>query len=407
MESSALMSEAAPGGIRQGADLPGASEPDPDRWQQTPPVDLSDGTRIWLYKDGQALRAAYDAIKSARRLICLEVYIFRSDSTGRAFADLLCEKARQGIRVFVIYDSFGSWDSDAAIFTQMKSAGVRLQTFHPLQPWECKFGWRPANRDHRKLLLIDNEIAGMGGLNIGAEYAGSSIISSETCENWRDNAIGIVGPGARQLAQSFKQSWNYVNHGGRIRRAELIHNIDTGELGLLASVPTLRSPLLPFLHRLFEQSRKSIQLTMAYFAPDDPLIEELCAAARRGVRVRLMLPGKCDIKLLQVAARSFYETLLTNGVKVFERQGAMLHAKTMTIDDEVTVIGSVNLDYRSIEYNLELSSIIRNRPFALQMRSLFENDVRHADRITLENWRYRPTWDRFVQWAVSRVRYLL
>ena len=124
----------------------------------------------------------------------------------------------------------------------------------------------------------------------------------------------------------------------------------------------------------------------------------------RGVQVRLMLPGKCDVHLLIVAARSFYETLLAHGVEVYERQHVILHAKTMCIDREHTVIGSTNLDYRSIEYNLELSALIRSKEFGQQMHVLFENDVRYAHRVTSREWRRRPWSDRFWQWAVNRAR---
>ena len=148
-------------------------------------------------------------------------------------------------------------------------------------------------------------------------------------------------------------------------------------------------------------------MTMAYFAPPDELVEQLCRAAKRGVRVRLMLPGKCDVNALITAQRSFYETLMGAGVQVYERQGVILHAKTMVIDGLISMVGSTNLDYRSIEYNLELSALIRSAAFGRQMEALFEHDVRFARRITLGKWRHRPTWDRFVQWGVSRARYLL
>jgi cardiolipin synthase len=383
------------------------SRPADEGWINPPPVQLQDGTYLQLYKDGSALKAAYDAIQGAKRRICLEVYVFRSDATGTAFAELLAQKALEGVRVFVIHDSFGSWDSNPAMFELMKSAGVQLRAFHPILPWESKFGWRPINRDHRKMLVIDDHLAGLGGLNIGAEYAGSSVVESETCERWRDTGIGIAGPGARHLMAAFHKTWKYIYSGGRISRTQLIHDIDNAELGLLASAPTLNSPLRPFLNRLFRGAQRSIDLTMAYFAPDDDLIDSLCRAARRGVRVRLMLPGNCDMPFLQTAARSFYETLLNCGVQIYEREGVVLHAKTIVIDQRIGIMGSSNLDYRSIEYNLEVSVVIRNPQFAKQMRSLFQHDMKFAKRIMLSDWRYRPTLDRLVQWAVSRARYLM
>ena len=388
---------------------------DDDGWTVPTPVRLTDGTRVQLYKDGEALHAAYEAIKHARKRVCLEVYIFADDDTGRAFADLLCEKAQQGVRVYCIYDSFGSfgvahlWRHKPEFFHRMRRAGVRLAEFHPTRPWEGRFGWRPINRDHRKLLFIDDDIAGLGGLNVGGEYAGSWVVknSSRECDLWRDNAIGLVGPSTRHLLQSFANTWRYVHNGGRIRRAEYHHPLADGDFGVLASVPTMASPLQKSMNDLLRKARQSIDLTMAYFAPPDELIDILCKASRRRVRVRLMLPGRCDVNLLITAARSFYENLLHAGVEIYERQHVILHAKTMCVDREYTVLGSTNLDYRSIEYNLELSSLIRSQEFGQQMHDLFENDIRFAERISIRQWRRRAFRDRCGQWAVNRARYLL
>jgi cardiolipin synthase len=393
---------------------PGAED---DGWTTPPSVTLDDGTTVQLFKDGEALQAAYQAIEAARHRICLEVYIFASDKTGSAFAELLSRKASEGVRVHVSYDSFGSIGSDKQMFEQMRRAGVNLVEFNPIAPWRCKFSWRPANRDHRKMLVIDNDIAGLGGLNIGREYSGSWVIrerGANECDFWRDNAVGIVGPGARYLLRSFSKTWHYSTHGGRIRGAEFNYNThDLGkphngrDLGILASVPSRSSPLRSLLRTIFHSATRSIQMTMAYFAPDDDLVNELIHAARRGVRVQLMLPARCDVGALMIAARSYYERLLTAGVEVYERQTVVLHAKTMTIDGRLSVIGSTNLDYRSIEYNLELSAIIRSEKFGAQMSDLFDNDVKFAKQIKLKEWRRRPTSDRIVQWAVSRARYLL
>jgi cardiolipin synthase len=388
---------------------------DDDGWTVPPPVRLADGTRLQLFKDGEALHAAYEAIKHAKKRICLEVYIFADDETGRAFADLLCEKARQGVRVYCIYDSVGShglsglWGGHAEIFDKMKRSGVRLAEFHPLCPWAGRFGWRPINRDHRKLLHIDDDISGLGGLNVGREYAGSWVVQSKAreCDLWRDNAVGIVGPASRFLLQAFAQTWRYVHVGGRIGRAEFHHPLGDGEVGVLASVPAVNSRLTQRLGDLLRKARESIEMTMAYFAPPEDLIDVLCSRAKRGVRVRLMLPGRGDVPILLTAARSFYEKLLPFGVEIYERQAVILHAKTMCIDREYTVIGSTNLDYRSIEYNLELSALIKSKEFGAQMHALFENDVRYAKRITAKEWRKRTYLDRFGQWAVNRARYLL
>jgi len=414
---------------------------DDDGWIIPHPVSLRDGTRVQLYKDGEALRAAYEKIRDAKRRICLEVYIFADDPTGQAFAQLLCEKAQQGVSVYVIYDSFGSLNTDREMFRKMRRAGVRIEEFHPIRPWDTRFGWRPVNRDHRKLIVVDDEFAWLGGLNIGNEYAGSWVVGSaggDVNRNaWRDNAIGLSGAAARQFLHAFARTWRYVQAGGRIGKTEYIYGIDVNDphvrsrarsfkrrrinvaapapdglvgqpdLGILASAPTTSSVLRFLLNRLIAQATSSVRLTMAYFAPDDDLIDALCRAARRGAKVQLMLPAQCDVHLLLVAARSFYETLLKNGVEVFERQGCVLHAKTMVVDERVSIIGSTNLDYRSIEYNCELSAIIRNEQFGKNVSQLFENDMQYARRITAGEWRRRPWGDRFMQWAVSRARYIL
>ncbi|MGB7158015.1 MAG: phospholipase D-like domain-containing protein [Tepidisphaeraceae bacterium] len=385
---------------------------DDDGWKVPHPVVLSDGTRLQLYKDGEALHAAYEAIRTAKLRICLEVYIWGDDETGHAFAELMCRKAQEGVRCYVLYDSFGSMATDRCVFARMRRAGVNVQEFHPLRPWETRYSWRPFNRDHRKLLVIDDVAAGLGGLNVGGEYAGSWVVpsrSSRGCDLWRDNAMGIVGPGARHLLNAFANTWNYVIHGGRIGRAELMYNcrFEEGELGVMASVPAARSRVTPLAHDMLAGAKHSIELTMAYFAPPDSLIDELCDAARRGVRVRLMLPGKGDVQILITAARSFYETLLTAGVEIYERQSVVLHAKTLVVDQERVAIGSTNLDYRSIEYNLEISAFVKSKPFGKQVHDLFEHDVRFARRISLKEWRKRPWTDHFIQSVVNRARHLL
>jgi cardiolipin synthase len=190
---------------------------------------------------------------------------------------------------------------------------------------------------------------------------------------------------------------------GEVTRPPRVH----ADLGLLASAPTANSPLVPFLRELVRGARYSLDLTIAYFAPSDDLIAELCRAAERGVHVRLMLPGKSDIAVVRFAAHAFYETLMNAGVEIFERQSAVLHAKTMVVDEAMSVLGSTNLDYRSIEFNCELSAVIHSREFGRQMTALFQHDVQFAKPISLQEWRRRPTRDRFMQWAVSRARYLL
>jgi cardiolipin synthase len=416
---------------------------DDDGWIVPPPVRLADRTEVQLYKDGEALHAAYDAIENAKRDICVEIYIFHSDATGRAFAELLSRRAREGLAVRVIYDSIGSIDTDRKLFESMEQAGVWLREFHPWLPWRSKHSWRIFNRDHRKLVVCDHEIAVLGGQNLGDEYGSSWVTGKGHSEAWRDTAVGVRGQGVRLLSATFAGMWNYLENGGPIDQAEFMHTPGTfrcdsggglleGEpayriqraspqlddspsvleialdsLAVLASVPSPRSRLLPNLQKLFRDARASLDMTIAYFAPPQALLDQLIRVARSGVRVRLMLPGRSDVHLLLIAARAHYERLLAAGVEICERQHAVLHAKTLCVDERISIVGSLNLDYRSIEYNCELSVLVHSKTFGAQMRDLFENDMRYAVRIRPEEWRHRPIRDRIVQTIVGRARCLL
>lgn len=418
--------------------------PDDDGWAHTEMVRLRDGTRVQLYKDGEAAAAAFRAIEGAKRRVLLEVYIWSSDETGWRFAELLSQKAREGVRVFVLYDGFGSFLADASMFRQMRRAGVQMIEFHPVLPWRSRWGWRPFGRDHRKILVVDDDVAGVGGLNIGNRYAGNWVASDAHVnpeKMWRDAGVGMVGEGvAAPFVEAFARTWRYCLRRFPIRNTLAVHGLDielpkTGrigkvreayrgfrprpgcspahlltegrDIGLLGTSPTLSSPLRPFLYQLVRDARKSLSFTMAYFAPDDELIAGICAAARRGVRVRMMFAARSDAKLLVIAARSFYHRLLEAGCEVYEREGAMLHQKSIVADGELSVLGSTNLDYRSIEFNLELAAVIRSCEFGRQLDLMFDHDAKFGRRIELSEWRGQPLRDRAIQWCVSRARYLL
>lgn len=411
-------------------------------WSARPPIRLADDTTVQLLKNGEALHAAYRAIAVAQRSILLEVYIFHSDETGRAFAELLAERAREGLEVRVIYDSVGSIDTNPSMFRMMRDAGVQLAEFHPWNPWRCRHGWRVFNRDHRKQVIVDDEVGVLGGQNLGDEYGSSLIVGKSDRQEWRDTGAAFRGPSVRLMRDSFARTWKYVHNGGPIHRAQLFqsaasHGIDPhgdflepqntadgarsatlsaeessldiapDSMAILASAPTPRSRLLPSLRKLLRDARESIDMTMAYFAPPQQLVEQLCCSARRGVRVRLMLPAKSDVGILVVAARAFYEDLMRAGCQIYELQSAVLHAKTLCVDARLSIVGSTNLDYRSIQYNCELSAVIHSRALGAHMQEMFEHDVRCAKRILPDEWRHRPLRDRLVQWLVMRARYAL
>lgn len=404
-----------------------------DGWKPPPPVILEDGTKIRLLKDGESLKSGLNAIKKAKFRICFEFYTWANDATGRTFADALIERASAGVKVYVVYDSFGTLGgNDRVMFDRMRRAGVRVAEFHPIRPWECEFSWRPFNRDHRKLVVVDDDYAGTGGLNIADAYAGNWVAPNDLkpVQLWRDTGLSIHGPTARHFLASFSRTWTYVHKGGPITRAlyhggvnvprsakghrigrarqrpdgpDLLHD---NAMGVIATVPTLASPLRQLLYGLIRSARTRVRMTMAYFAPDDELITALCDAAKRGVKVELMLGAKSDLPVMVTAARAFYNRLFTGGVHVYERQFVILHAKTLLVDD-VAIIGSTNLDYRSIEFNCEISAVIRSAAFAKELSKLFDHDKKFAREIEQSEWERRTFWTRAAQWAVIHFRQLL
>lgn len=410
-----------------------APTPKDDGWQTPQPVALDDGSSIRLWKDGEALKRAYDEIEKAKRRVCFEFYTWNNDATGRAFAELLTKKAVEGVHVYCIYDSFGTFGgNDREMFRQMRRQGVRVAEFHPLRPWEGNYSWRPFSRDHRKLVIVDDAYAGIGGLNIADPYAGPWVAPNDLkpVQLWRDTALGIRGPAVRHFAAAFAKTWNYVHKGGRINRVAYLGGVEVprptkgprvgvsktgearrpivqhGSLGVIATAPTLNSPLRPILYGLINCAQRRIRMTMAYFAPDDTLIRSLTDAAKRGVKVQLMFGAKSDLPVMVTAARSFYSRLMAADVEIYERQFVVLHAKTIVVDD-MSIVGSTNLDYRSTELNCEMSAIIRSDAFAGEMDKMFEHDMKFSRRIDPAEWGKRPLLDKVAQWITIHSRQLL
>jgi cardiolipin synthase len=247
---------------------------------------------------------------------------------------------------------------------------------------------------------------------------------------WRDTGLGIRGPAVRYFSAAFAKTWNYVHKGGRINRVAYLGGVEVpkptkgprvgvakepeprrpivqhGSLGVIATAPTLNSPLRPILYGLINCAEKRIRMTMAYFAPDDTLIRSLVDAAKRGVKVQLMFGAKSDLPVMVTAARSFYSRLMAAGVEIYERQFVVLHAKTIVVDD-MSIVGSTNLDYRSTELNCEMSAIIRSDAFACEMDKMFEHDMKYARRIDPAEWGRRPLLDKVAQWITIHARQLL
>jgi cardiolipin synthase len=384
--------------------------------EQATGVPLIAGNKVTLLFDGPAtMREMMAAARAAASSINLETYIFDQDQIGIEFADLLIEKQRQGVAVNIMVDAVGALATPAAFFDRMRAAGIRVVVFNPVNPAKAKGKWDVNNRDHRKLMVVDGRIAFTGGINISSTYANSSLFRSKykpsqvdgSKVGWRDTHIKIEGPAVAPLQYSFVNLW-VQQEGGELPKADYFPALaPSGDkiLRVLATTPDGDSDIYKSLVVAMNEARKSIHVTSAYFVPDQQIVDALVSAAKRGVDVKLVLPGVSDHGMIRYAGQAFYDQLLAGGVKIFELQIAVLHAKTAVIDGAWSTIGSANIDRRSFIHNYELNVVVIDPAFGLAMESAFNEDLRDSKEVTLEQWRHRPWGDRIREWAASLAGY--
>ncbi len=339
-----------------------------------------------LWKGRESFTTIFDAVRSAERLICLEFYIFRNDETGSDLAEILKQKSRDGVRVYLLYDHFGSFGTPRAFWNSLKEAGIGTAASHP-------FKWiNPSHyvhRDHRKLIIIDNQKAFTGGLNIANEYSGFHLRLKG--RKWRDTGIMLEGPVARELFRSFRKNW-FTWTGEMIESPEL-HAAGACSIPVMPIFVNSAKggrKMRRLLYYSINHAQKSIALTTAYFAPSRRMVETLEYAVQRGVSVRLLAPGITDFPPALYAGHAFFTRLLKAGVEIYSYAGEILHAKTSLFDECWGIIGSTNLDFQSLRYNDEGNVGILDLNFASKINDLFEEDIKHSIKIDPEKWRVRP-----------------
>ncbi len=350
-------------------------------------------TRVQLlFKERDSFETIFDAVSGAKRLICLQFYIFRNDETGNALSEVLKKKSRQGVKVYLLYDHFGSFGTPRGFWREMKRAGVRIRASHPFK-WTAPFNY--VHRDHRKLIVIDSSRAFTGGLNIANEYSGFHLRRKGS--GWRDTGIFLEGPIVSELFESFKVSW-HTWRGEKIEEADEVPGTSICA-ELCENLPVIpifvysgrgRKRMRSLLRYSIDHAQESISLTTAYFIPSRRMVEALEGAVRRGVRVRLLVPGKSDVPAASFAGRAFFARLLKAGVEIYNYRREMLHAKTYFFDRCWSIIGSTNLDYQSLRYNDEGNVGILDDSFGSKMAEIFEEDLRNSDKIGEDEWCKRP-----------------
>lgn len=362
------------------------------------------GNSVKILKDGVlAFGALFEAIKKAQRLICVEFYIFRDDETGWELAELLAQKSREGIRIYLIYDHFGSLSTSEKFWKFLKTAGVQTKAFHPPQLFHPNLYF---HRDHRKLVVVDGHIGFTGGLNVGDEYHG---FRKKKVAGWRDTGIQIKGPVAKIMMEAFWEVWGEC--GGRkpdFDQEEIAAERQEENIKVLPFFSSSRKSMQA-LNKLLQFSvhsaQRSIHLTMAYFIPTRKFLYGLLRAARRGVDVKIILPGKSDLRLIAYVGRTYYKTLMREGVQIFHYQPRILHAKTMIFDEKWAIVGSANLDARSLNYNYECGVGILDENLGKDMEELFRQDLTESIPITKEEQSDWPLHERalgtFFSWFRS------
>jgi cardiolipin synthase A/B len=355
------------------------------------------GNTITLLRDGsETFAAMFAAMDGAQQSLELEYYTLEDVAyDGRHLADLLIDKAAHGVRISILYDGVGSIMTPAAFFDRLRQAGITLVEFNPLQPFSLN------HRDHRKILIADNTVAIVGGINLSTVYSSLPFSASSAAGNapdrWRDTDLEIAGPAVKELQRLFLQSWAKQSGPALTRPLATTKLASGGEeiVRVLGSTPDDRLPLYYIaLLSAIRNAEQRIWISAAYFVPTHEELEDLSEAAERGVDVRLLLPSRSDSTMALTAGRSHYSDLLEAGAKIYEAHDVILHAKAAVIDGVWSSIGSSNFDRRSVLFNDEVDVVILGRKTAALMEAMFDDDFAKADQIDLRTWEARPLGER-------------
>jgi cardiolipin synthase len=383
---------------------------------------LTADNAVAVLRDGdQTFAAIGKAISGARETLNLEYYTIEDvtlktpDGNARPLADMLVAKLQQGVAVNIIYDSYGSIDTPRAFFDRLGKAGAKLLDFHPIDP-------NPANvingndRDHRKILVADGQVAVIGGVNLSKSYESKSPGSNDKNAEgddpktglptrWRDTSIRIEGPAVAEIQRLFFIHWNEEG-GAKIDPAPYFPKPQVKGrhiVRVIGSTPKQEiSRYYVTLISALRSAESRAWISNAYFVPTPEEMEELIAAARRGVDVRLLLPEKSDAEPAVEAARSHYSDLLAAGVRIYETKDVVLHSKTVVIDGVWSAIGSSNFDHRSVLFNDEIDAVVISKKTAQDLEAIFTEGQQTATAIDPETWeeqrsiteRARGFWSR-------------
>ena len=368
---------------------------------------LTKGNKVTLLADGQAAYAAmFEALQHAKDHINLESYIIEDDETGRKFADLLLQKQAEGVQVNLIYDSMGSMNTPDTFFQRLRDGGIQVVGFNPLNPLKGPETLGLTHRDHRKILIVDGKVAIIGGINISEVYSSSPLRRQQNKKapiHWRDTDIRIEGPAVAELQKLFLQTWQ-TQKGPKLAGRKYFPDLKESGNALVRIIGSTqgedeRIPFIVYVSAI-TFAEHSIHMTNSYFIPDDQILKAITDAAKRGVDVKIILPGITDSQLALHAQRYYYSDLLKAGVKLYEHKTSLLHAKTAVVDKVWSTVGSTNMDYLSLLSNDEVNAVILSHEFAVDMEKMFVGDIADSRQIQWDDWKERPLLHMMGEWFV-------
>jgi cardiolipin synthase len=364
---------------------------------------ISDGSEVELMVNGDSIfPAILETIAGAQRTLNLETYVYWRGEITQRLADAICERARAGVRCNVLLDALGSALMDPSQLGQMEDAGVEVRKFRPVRPYTLR---RLANRSHRRVLVADGEVGMTGGVGIADEWTGNA----QDPDHWRDTHVRIRGPIVRGLQGAFAEHW--LEATGQVLSGEdyvphLDERGDGARMQLVRSRSGVGDTNVESLYYLaIASAAKSLDLTAAYFVPRPAFADALADTARRGVDLRILVPGPhIDKEFVRVAGHDAYSELLEAGARIFEYQPTMLHAKTMVVDGAWSSVGTVNFDNRSFQLHDEVTLCVWDEHFAESLADQFERDLGHSQEITLDRWKSRGVRARASETAMRLLR---
>jgi cardiolipin synthase A/B len=368
-------------------------------------IAATEGNDLTALRNGDEIfPAMLEAIRGARHTVDMMTYVYWRGDVAVEFAQALAERAQAGLRVRLLLDGIGSWQIEKGLVDLMSEAGVRVAWFrkpHQMSPFKQN------HRCHRKVLVVDEDIAFTGGVGIAEEWCGDARDERE----WRDTHFRVRGPSVDGIAAAFAQSWAESDDDLFDDRDRFVAQPPAGD----AIVQVVRGSasfgwqdMQTLIRVILESAQHRVRLATAYFAPDDYFTELLCATSRRGVEVEILLPGPhADKRVSKLASQQHYDTLLNCGIKIYQFQPSMLHTKIITMDGMVSLVGSTNFNRRSLDHDEEVMLAVIDDDLTAELDAHFDNDLQRSEKIDRVRWARRSPVQRAMELSIAPIRRFL